>query len=143
VRIERQVVQRTPRPRPAVFDYLTDIRNRPEWQSSLRAVEVLTDHSAGVGARWRDLTWAGPRPVLEVVVHEPHRAWAEVGRWRGIEVFLALDLRDVRAAETEIEVTVRAGGQNLGWRQVSRLLCLLAPAGIRYDLSRVSRYIPG
>ena len=48
-------------PADVAFAYLADPRNRPEWQSSLRAVELLDEGEPRVGMRWRDLTVGADR----------------------------------------------------------------------------------
>ena len=54
-------------PVEVAFAYLADPRNRPEWQSSLKSVEMLDDGEPRVGMRWRDVTSA--RIVPEMVDH--------------------------------------------------------------------------
>jgi uncharacterized protein YndB with AHSA1/START domain len=77
-------------PVAVAFDYLADPRNRPEWQSSLRAVEMLDDGEPRVGMRWRDLTSARIAPEMVITEMEPERLWAETGRWKAIEADLEL-----------------------------------------------------
>ena len=66
------------------FAYLVDPRNRPEWQSSLRRVELLDDGEPRVGQRWLDHTAVGMAPAMEITVLEPDVVWAEQGSWRAI-----------------------------------------------------------
>ncbi|MGN6253186.1 MAG: SRPBCC family protein [Marmoricola sp.] len=73
-----------PAPVEVVFDYLTDPVNRPDWQSSLRRVEVLDPGPPHVGQRWVDVTVPGLRPQMSTTVLEPPRRWVEHGEWRGI-----------------------------------------------------------
>lgn len=89
--------------REAAFDYLTDPRNRPEWQWSLRAVEVLDD-DVGEGQRWVDVTWAGLRPRLRTTVFERPARWEEHGEWRGLRVRVALSFRATPSG-CEVDVT--------------------------------------
>jgi hypothetical protein len=72
------------------FAYLADPRNRPEWQSSLRAVEVLDEGEPRVGMRWRDLTSTLIAPEMVITEMEPDLVWAETGRWQAIEADLTL-----------------------------------------------------
>ena len=78
-------------PLDVVFDYLADPRNRPEWQSSLRRVELIDDVAPRVGARWLDHTKPGLAPAMEITELQPGVRWAETGTWRGISADLVLD----------------------------------------------------
>ena len=66
-------------PRSAVFAYLSDPVNRPEWQASLKRVEVLDAGPPHVGQRWVDHVKVGPRFELQITGLEPDRLWAETG----------------------------------------------------------------
>ena len=72
------------------FAYLADPRNRPQWQSSLRDVEMIDDGEPRVGMRWRDLTAARVVPEMVITEMEHDLLWAETGRWKGIEADLTL-----------------------------------------------------
>lgn len=135
----RALTVRLHHPAPVVFDYLADPRTRPQWQSSLRRVEPLTDQVTGVGARWRDVTWTGVRPVMEVVTHDPPVAWAEQGRWRGLSASLSLVLVAV-GEETDVRVSVSLDGAG-AWRLAAQAAGRLAPAALRSDLRRVDRLL--
>ncbi len=77
-------------PVDVAFSYLADPRNRPEWQSSLRAVELLDEGEPRVGMRWRDLTSARIEPEMVITELEPDVQWAETGCWWGIQADLTL-----------------------------------------------------
>ena len=53
------------------FAYLADPRNRPEWQSSLRRVELLDEGEPRVGMRWRDHTAVRMAPEMVITELEP------------------------------------------------------------------------
>jgi hypothetical protein len=76
-------------PAEVAFDYLADPRNRPEWQSSLRRVELIDDQVA-VGQRWVDVTWPGFRPRLRTTCLDRPAYWTEQGSWRGLIVDVAM-----------------------------------------------------
>ena len=68
-----------PVPAEVAYDYLVDPTHRPEWQSSLRAVELdpprghgRSDGHAGLvareGLRWTDVTRPGLRPRMELTL---------------------------------------------------------------------------
>lgn len=133
------LVVRMHHPVARVFDYLADPRNRPEWQSSLRRVELLGTRTTGVGTRWRDVTWAGVRPEMRVVTHEPQQAWAEEGTWRGLTAFLLIVFVE-QGDETDLEISVRLRGSGL-WRIPAAGAGLLTPAALRSDLGRADRIL--
>jgi hypothetical protein len=133
------VVVRLHHPVARAFDYLADPRHRPEWQSSLRRVEMLSEQTAGVGTRWRDVTWLGVSPELRVVTHEPQQAWAEEGRWRGITASLLI-IFVAQGDETDLEMSVRLRGTGI-WRLPAAVAGLLTPAALRSDLARADRIL--
>ncbi len=77
-------------PVEVAYAYLADPRNRPEWQSSLRAVEMLDEGEPRVGMRWRDLTSARIVPDMVITEMETDVLWAETGTWKGITADLTL-----------------------------------------------------
>ncbi|MFC6152740.1 SRPBCC family protein [Nocardioides yefusunii] len=74
------------------FDYFADPRNRPQWQSSLRAVVFSGDPADGFGPGtcWVDVTRPGLRPSMQTTLAVPGERWAETGRWRGFAADLVL-----------------------------------------------------
>ncbi|NYJ01908.1 hypothetical protein HNR19_002606 [Nocardioides thalensis] len=133
----------------ATFDYLADPRNRPEWQSSLRSVELLTDGPPRVGTRWIDRTTIGAAPRLEIVEMTPPAAdgatagaWTEVGRWRGLTARLTLTFDAVAAdpGATDLGIVVAISGAGL-WRGPAAVTRQLAPPAIRADLRRAARIV--
>lgn len=128
-----------------VFALLSEPARRPEWQGSLRAVELLTDGPTGVGTRLYDVTAVpGVRPLMEITEHEPNRSWAEVGAWGGVRGRLRMQFEgrtDARGSpETMVSVTatVEAGS----WRRpLAWVLALLGPPAIRSDLRRAGRVL--
>jgi len=105
-------------PVDVAFAYLADPRNRPEWQSSLRSVEMLEEGQPRVGMRWRDHTVVGLVPQMEITTLEPGALWVEKGRWRGaIEAILTLGFQPTPTG-CMVEVRFRVRGRGI-----------LAPAG--------------
>ena len=66
-------------PRDTVFAYFADPVNRPEWQASLRKVEILDPGEPHVGQRWVDHVYGAPPFHLEITRLEPTTLWQEVG----------------------------------------------------------------
>lgn len=133
------------------FDYLAEPRNRPQWQSTLRAVDMLSDGPTQVGTRWLDRTIVGASPRLEITAMTPpsvtasDRAvgvWSEVGRWHGLTASLTLTFAPVAgdADATDLSLLLRIDGVG-AWRPVARIVRLLAPRAVRADLRRALRII--
>lgn len=83
-----------PVPIEVAYSYLSDPRNRPEWQSSLRSVTVPSDEEPHLGQRWQETMMIGVRPRMEIVQFQRPVAWAERGAWRGVEMTLALTFEE-------------------------------------------------
>lgn len=120
----------------SAFEYLSDPRNRPQWQSSLRAVEPLSEPADGPEARWIDVTWPGLRPVLETTVYEPGVRWCEDGDWHGLRATLELTFA-ASGDGTEVSAWTTLSGS--GWRRpVSWAAQRLAPWAVASDLRRAA-----
>ena len=133
-----------PHPVEEVFALLTEPRRRPEWQSSLRRVQVLTEGPTGVGTRWYDVTAAiGVRPLMEITEYVAPRLWAEAGTWRGVVARIRMDFEDTGAdGRPESVLTVTMAVDAPTWRRpVAWGLSLLAPAAMRRDLRRAGRLL--
>ena len=133
-----------------VFDYLADPRNRPEWQSSLRSVELLTRGELGVGTIWIDRTSAGVNPRMEIIGFVPPGSpgdepvtWSEAGEWRGVRAMLTLTFEpaedDPSATCVWVVADILSGA--LWLLPLRAVLRLLAPAAVRSDLKRAARII--
>jgi Polyketide cyclase / dehydrase and lipid transport len=121
------------------FRYLCDPRNRAEWQSSLRSVEVAADEEPHLGQRWRETTVVGVRPHLETTQLVPFKVWAEQGHWRGVSATLALHFTDVVGG-----CRVRADGEVSGqgpWAVPAAAAGLLASQAIAADLRKAGRIL--
>jgi len=82
------------------FSYLSDPRNRPEWQSSLRSVELHDDGEPRVGMRWVDHTKVGLRFPLEITAQEPDRLWAERGDFGPFQATVVLEFAATTTGST-------------------------------------------
>ncbi|WP_210649413.1 SRPBCC family protein [Nocardioides sp. SYSU D00065] len=121
------------------FRYLCDPRHRPEWQSSLRSVEVPADEEPHLGQTWRETTSVGVRPHLETTDLAPFRLWGERGRWRGVSATLTLHFTELPAG-----CRVRAEGEVTGrgaWSLPATAAGLLASRAIGADLRRAGRIL--
>jgi hypothetical protein len=138
-------------PPRATFDYLAEPRNRPQWQSTLRAVDLLTDGPTGVGTRWLDRTMVGAAPALEITAMRPPSAttsgvtegiWSEVGRWRRLTGSVTLTVVPVAADPSATDVELKVGITGTGaWKVPATVLRALAPPALRADLRRAGRII--
>lgn len=120
-----------------LFDYLSNLTRRPEWQASLRSIDRL-DGDGRVGTTWQDVTAAGARPDLRVTVFERPYAWAERGRWRGLRAHLRLELLGYAPDRTRLTATYRITGRGL-FALPAAVLQLLAGPAIASDLRRAVR----
>lgn len=126
-------------PPDVVFAWLADLRNRPRWQASLRAVDLRAEPPYDVGTRWCDVTWPGVRPRMEVTAFEPARRWAERGHWHGVVVELRLDLEE-RHGGTTVRATASTHAPT--WRRpIGWGLEVLGPIAARDDLRRADRIL--
>ena len=121
------------------FRYLCDPRNRAEWQSSLRSVEVPADEEPHLGQTWRETTSVGVRPQMETTELTPFRVWTERGQWRGVSATLTLHFTDVVGGcrvRAEGEVSGRGG-----WALPAGAAGLLASQAIAGDLRSAGRIL--
>ena len=135
----RTTTLRYPVPVHDAFGYLADPRHRPEWQSSLRSVELLDDGPPRVGMRWVDHTAVRMAPLMEITELEPDALWAETGHWRAIEADLTLRFAPHRGGcSLDVEFEVRGPGalRPLGW--AASAVGLLA---VRSDLKRAGKIL--
>jgi uncharacterized protein YndB with AHSA1/START domain len=121
------------------FAYLADPRNRPEWQSSLRRVELLDQGEPRVGLRWRDHTAARIVPEMVITELEPDVLWAETGHWRTIEADLTLRFTPHRGGcDVDVEFEVRGQGY---LRPVGLAASRAGLFAVRSDLRRAGRIL--
>lgn len=127
-------------PAEVAFDYLAEPRNRPRWQSSLRAVAEVDPGPPHEGQRWTDVTWPGLRPRMRLTVVDRPHAWTEVGSWRKL-AHAELTLRFTPAGggcvvTADFTLTLRGAARPLG-----RLLRPLATRAVAADLRRAARLL--
>jgi hypothetical protein len=120
------------------FDYLVDPRTRPEWQSSLRRVEV-GDTTVQVGQTWVDVTVLGIRPELRTTELQRPTTWTERGAWRGIEATLTLQFAE-DAAGCTVAADARVTGHGVA-RSLGPLLTRAARLAVPGDLRRAARIL--
>ena len=117
------------------FDYLADPVNRPEWQSSLKAVEDI-DGLVRVGQSWIDVTTPGVRPRMETTELDRPRRWTERGTWRMVTAELTLEFAPAPGGcEVGVQMHLEASGL---LRPVGPLLTRLSPLAVRSDLKRAA-----
>lgn len=128
-------------PRARLFAYLADPRHRPEWQSSLDAVELLDDGEPRVGMRWRERP--APFAEFEMSITElvPGERWAERGHAAFGEVEVAVDFHDAGevpglATRLDLRIELRLRGP---YKPFALGAKLLLPSAMRADLRRIER----
>jgi uncharacterized protein YndB with AHSA1/START domain len=125
-------------PPESVFRYLADPRNRPAWQSGLRAVEDVRG-TGELGTTWTDVLALGPRPRMAVTACEPFRLWAERGTWRGLAMDLTLRFVSTGGGgRTRLEVTVALETPGV-LRPLAAGFAVVGPRAVRADLTRAGR----
>src|SRR4051794_34525467 len=131
-------------PAEVAFDYLVDPRNRPEWQSSLRKVE-LVEGEPRVGQEWVDVTSAGVRPRMVTTVLDRPRTWSEKGEWRSIQATLTLRFTPTGAGcavTADFVVTGRGIARPLG-PVLTRAAVLAVPGDLRRAAGVLSKRAAG
>jgi Polyketide cyclase / dehydrase and lipid transport len=118
----------------ALFAVISDPRRRPDWQSSLVRVHMLSQGEPRLGTRWWEETRGGFRFELEITTFEAPRRWAERAKGRHIDA--EMDVRfESRGAATllRVEVGVRLYG---ALRLLKPGIAAFLPGFVRADLRR-------
>ena len=131
--------QVVPRPIERVFAFLADPRNRPRWQSSLSAVEMLSDGEPRVGMRWRERPGGLVPFDMQISAYEPNQLWAEQLHGAGIAGQISLRFA-AEGGGTKIHVSVTL---NLPkpLELASSLLRPLIEATVRRDLASIEHLL--
>jgi hypothetical protein len=121
------------------YDYLVAPANRPEWQSSLKAVADVVGPDGVVGQSWDDVTTVGIRPRMELTdADRPHR-WSEHGTWRGFRASLTLTFTPVGSfCDVCVAMHVSASGLALPLGVAANRV---APMTVRSDLRRAAKIL--
>jgi uncharacterized protein YndB with AHSA1/START domain len=128
-------------PCETAYDYLVDPANRPEWQSSLKAVDDVEGPDGVIGQRWTDVTVPGLRPRMELTdADRPHR-WSERGTWRSFRATLTLTFVPAGAGGAcDVGVTMELSATGPS-RALALALARVAPYAVRSDLKRAARVL--
>jgi uncharacterized membrane protein len=130
-------------PRQRVYDYLADPRNRPEWQASLRRVELLDDGPPRAGTRWVDHVYGAPPFHLRITAMESGEVWAEVGSSGPFTAYGTLLFEDAAregAPGTVVRCVARVSGGGAA-RLLAPFATGIAALLVRNDLRRASRLL--
>lgn len=130
-------------PRDRVYAYFADPVNRPEWQASLKRVEVLDPGPPHPGQRWIDHVAVGPAFELQIIAMDEGSLWAEVGSTGPFTAFGTLLFEDATvdgAAGTKVTCVARVRARGpllpLGWPATGMAALL-----VRNDLKRAARIL--
>ena len=126
-----------------VYDYLADPHNRPQWQASLRRVEVLDDGPPRVGTRWVDHVVGAPPFHLCITDMEPGDLWAEVGSSGPFTAYGTLLFADAERdgrPGTEVRCIARVRGRGPA-RVLAPFAMVVAGVLVRNDLKRAARIL--
>jgi uncharacterized protein YndB with AHSA1/START domain len=133
----RQRVQHAPQ---RVFALLADPRQRPRWQASLSAVEMIDGGEPRLGMRWRERPYGLSQVALEISAFEPDRLWAEQFESRVASGSMSVRFAPAGAGATDLDlhatVTLR-GPLALATGVAKRLL----QREIRRDLARIEQVL--
>ena len=128
-----------PVPVEVAYDYLSDPRNRTQWQSSLRSVTVPAGEEPHLGQRWQETISVGMKPRLEIVEMDRPHVWTERGWWRGVDVTLSL-----RFARTprgcRVEASGDVGGRGL-WTVPAAVAGRLAGMAVAADVRKAGEIL--
>ena len=134
-------------PRPVVFAYFADPRNRPEWQASLRSIELLDplapEEEPYVGLRWVDQVKVGPPFELQISRLESGELWSEVGSAGPFTAYGTLLFEDETRDDvtgTRVHCIARVHGRGPA-RPLGPAATALGVALVRVDLARAARVL--
>jgi uncharacterized protein YndB with AHSA1/START domain len=103
------------------FDYLSDMRNEPEWNPAAQSVEKLTDGPVGTGTRFR-AKWKGGPPVEVTLVKYVRPVEWEAHNGGPLEVVFKARLDTITEGT---RLTVNFDARPHGWFRVVFPLFLL------------------
>jgi len=129
-------------PAEVAFDYLVDPVNRPEWQTSLKGVELLDENPPHIGQRWYDVTRTrGVRPLMVLESMSRPHVWVETGTWRGFEATMALSFEPTRyGCEVSASFAIHGRGPT---RPLGPMLTGAGGPAVKRDLKRAARILRG
>jgi uncharacterized membrane protein len=130
-------------PRQRVYDYFADPGNRPQWQASLRRVEVLDEGPPRVGTRWVDHVYGAPPFHLRITRMDPGELWAEVGSSGPFTAYGTLLFEDAvkdGVHGTGVHCVARVTGRGVA-RPLAPFAMLVASLLVRNDLARAARIL--
>jgi uncharacterized protein YndB with AHSA1/START domain len=117
-----------------LFRYLADPRNRPDWQSSLKAVADVDPGEPYEGMQWRDVTKVGIKPHMQLTEIVPYRTLSEVGTWRGVDGLLTLRFLKIGGG-TRLSAEGRVTGRG-PFAVAAAVAARWAPSTVKADLER-------
>lgn len=132
-----------PAPRQQVYDYFADPRNRPQWQASLRRVDVLDDGPPRAGTRWIDHVYGAPPFHLEITRMDDGELWAEAGASGPFTAYGTLLFEDAvqdGVAGTGVHCIARVTGRGAA-RVLAPFAMAVAALLVRNDLRRAARIL--
>ena len=129
--------------RRLVYDYFAEPRNRPQWQASLRRVEVLDEGEPRAGLRWVDHVVGAPPFRLRITRMDPGELWAETGSSGPFTAYGTLLFEDAErdgVAGTRVTMIARVTGRGVAG-VLAPFAMVVAAALIRNDLARAARIL--
>ena len=140
IRVEHELVVH--RPLAAVFDYVSDPANVPEWQTGVVETTKADEGGMRVGLRWREVrTFLGRRieGTLEATAYERGREFS----LRVVSGPIPLHVRHLfDPADGGTRIRVSAEGEPAGFARLgSRVVARAAERQLKGDFARLKRVL--
>jgi uncharacterized membrane protein len=130
----------------ALFAYLADLDNLPEWMAGIVSAEVTSAGELGTGSRARVVRALGSQQVeadLTVAEYDPPRHIVITSEVSGIDVAASLDLEPATDGTTDLRFAMEIRGSMLT-RFMEPMIAGAAGGEIDATLERLrARFAPG
>ncbi len=128
-------------PADAVFAYIADLTNNPEWQSGVAGTRLTSGESAEVGAKYEQTLDNGQSAEYAITALDTGRS-ITVATVRGTVVDSTIIRTVQKLSEESSRVRMELSGRVRGWRVLATpLLRRLVTSSIRSDYRRLKRIL--
>lgn len=135
--MQLEIHHRMQQPVDRVFAFISEPRNRPNWQRSIRKFEMTSDGEPRLGMKWREQAVGAPPFEMEITAYEPGRLWAERGESGAVSGALEVHFKPEGEA-TRLQLIIRVELRGLR-KLLAPFIWLLAPREIHGDLDRAEK----
>lgn len=127
-------------PIETVFDYVSDVDNRMEWQEALKKVERLTPKPDGVGTHWKETFIYGKKPQIAdmryAAFERPHIFTEDIATDKATGVIDVKFAEKGKQTELSVDVTMNWKG---GLRLLAPLLNSMFKKAIAKDFGDINK----